>query len=105
MPTAKDTCHKYRSTRDTADLTDLIQQVDALYTSIKTIDTARETWWLGKRDLRESLTKEIEYDRQKGNFKAATQGEKARQKQKTAQEKMNDLQAINTRAMDMARDM
>ncbi|KIW01778.1 uncharacterized protein PV09_06950 [Verruconis gallopava] len=84
---------------------DLVKHVKALYEYLDTIETARETWWQSKKELRAQLREDIARERQTQNFKAATQSERARQAQESAQERMNKLQAINARAMDMIENM
>jgi hypothetical protein len=76
-----------------------------LYTDLKAVSTARETWWQSKKELRETLKEEIEREMQTQNFKAATQGERAKQAQRSARERYNELQAINTRASNMTTEM
>jgi hypothetical protein len=84
---------------------DIVSKVDSLYADLKAVSTARETWWESKRELRETLREEIEHEMQTQNFKAASQGEKARQAQRSGREKYNELQAINTRATNMVTEM
>jgi len=105
IPAARDACHSYRQKKDGQSLSDTVEQVDKLYGELKEVSTAREKWWASKRELREQLQEEVENERKTQNFKAATQGEKAKQLGKGAHEKYNELQAINTRAVDMLTDM
>ena len=105
IPAAREACHAYRRQKDAATKSDAVNELNNLYGHLKQVSTARETWWQSKKDLREQLRKEIENERQTQNFKAATQGEKAKQAQRSALEKYNELQAINTRAVNMFTDM
>jgi hypothetical protein len=108
---ARDACHAYREVaarkqEDDGKLKpEATAKLKAAYGDLNKVEVARETWWQSKKQLRETLREDIENERKTQNFKAATQGEKAKQAQRTAQEKYNELQAINTRAVNMIADM
>ena len=82
----------------------LIEDISVLFGHLTTINTARDGWWKSKSALRANLIDAMKTEDQMVEVKAAHQ-EKGKAKLPTSREKMNQLQAINGRAVDMIREM